>query len=63
MTRFGMGPEEFAEVARLMAAVDHRRAAASPPRSGACAARFREMGYCFKGPEFDPLVQRLHELI
>ena len=24
---------------------------------------FTEMGYCFKGPEFDPLVQRLHELI
>ncbi len=24
---------------------------------------FTEMGYCFKGPEFDPLLQRLHDLI
>ena len=29
----------------------------------ALRGRFTEIGYCFKGPEFDPLVQRLHELI
>jgi hypothetical protein len=23
---------------------------------------FTEMGYCFKGPEFDPLVQRLRDM-
>jgi len=25
--------------------------------------RFIEVGYCFSGSEFDPLVQRLHGLI
>jgi hypothetical protein len=62
MTRFGMGPEQFAEVAQLMAAVilEGRGVAAE-----VCALRapFTEMGYCFKGPEFDPLLQQLHGLI
>ncbi len=62
MTRFGMGPDDFAEVARLMAAVVNDGAAVADEikrlRSG-----FRELGYCFKGPEFDPLLQRLHELV
>ena len=62
MTRFGMGPDDFAEVARLMAAVVNDGAAVADEikrlRSG-----FRELGYCFKGPGFDPLLQRLHELV
>ena len=29
----------------------------------ALRSRFTELGYCFTGPEFDPLVQRLHGLI
>ena len=62
MTRFGMGKGDFAEVARLMAAVINDGAAVAEEvkrlRSG-----FRELGYCFKGPGFDPLVQRLHELV
>ena len=62
MTRFGMGPDDFAEVARLMAAVVNDGAAVADEikrlRSG-----FRELGYCFKGREFDPLLQRLHELV
>jgi hypothetical protein len=29
----------------------------------ALRARFTDLLYCFRGPEFDPLVQRLHELI
>ena len=62
MTRFGMRPEQFAEVAQLMAAVilDGRGVAAEVT---ALRGQFTEIGYCFKGPEFDPLVQRLHELI
>jgi aminomethyltransferase len=62
MTRFGMGPADFAQVAELMAAVilEGRGLAAEVK---ALRGRFTEMGYCFKGPEFDPLVQRLHELI
>jgi aminomethyltransferase len=62
MTRFGMGPAHFAEVAALMAAVilEGRGVAAEVK---ALRRQFTEVGYCFTGPEFDPLVQRLHELI
>ena len=62
MTRFGMGPAEFAQVAQLMAAVVlEGRGVAAEVR--ALREPFTEMGYCFKGPEFEPLLQRLHELI
>ena len=62
MTRFGMGPAEFAQVAQLMAAVIlEGRGVAAEVR--ALRGPFTEMGYCFKGTEFDPLVQRLHDLI
>ncbi len=62
MTRFGMGPAQFAEVASLMAAVVlEGRGVAAEVR--ALREPFTEMGYCFKGPEFEPLVSRLHELI
>ncbi len=62
MTRFGMGPAEFAAVAELMAAVVNdggRVAEAVADLRG----RFTELQYCFKGPEFEPLVQQLHGLI
>jgi aminomethyltransferase len=62
MTRFGMGEEQFARIAELMAAVilDGRGVASEVRelRSG-----FTDVGYCFTGPEFDPLVERLHQLI
>jgi aminomethyltransferase len=62
MTRFGMGPSQFAEIAQLMAAVIlESRGVAADVR--ALRGPFTEMGYCFKGPEFDPLLQRLHDLI
>jgi aminomethyltransferase len=62
MTRFGMGPDQFAEVARLMAAVIRKgRSVASDVR--ALRAQYTDIGYCFKGPEFDPLLQRLRELV
>jgi aminomethyltransferase len=62
MTRFGMGPEQFKQAAALMAAIllEGRGVAAEVRR---LRAPFTEIGYCFAGPEFDPLVQRLHELI
>jgi aminomethyltransferase len=61
MTRFGMGPQDFAEVAALLgAAVGGADVAADVSR---LRERFTEIGYCFRGPEFDPLVRRLHELI
>jgi aminomethyltransferase len=62
MTRFGMRPADFAEVAVLLAASiagrDGTADAVKQLRSG-----FTDLGFCFKGPEFEPLVQRLHELI
>jgi len=62
MTRFGMGPAEFAQVAGLMAAVvNDGRGVADDVRR--LREPFSELGYCFKGAEFGPLVQRLHELI
>ena len=61
MTRFGMGTQDFAEVAALLgAAVGGADVAADVSR---LRERFTEIGYCFTGPEFDPLVRRLHELI
>ena len=62
MTRFGMGPADFAELAELMAAVVSNGAAVRD-KVKALRARFTELGYRFKGPELDPLVQRLHELV
>jgi aminomethyltransferase len=61
MTRFGMGPEDFAEVAALMAAA----IAGTPVAVDATRLRerFTEPGFCFTGPDFDTIVQRLHELI
>jgi aminomethyltransferase len=62
MTRFGMGPLQFAEVAALIAAVvlEGRGVAAEVRR---LREPFTEMQYCFRGPDFDPLMRRLHELI
>ena len=62
MTRFGMEPADFAEVAHLLAAVVSDGATVSADVA-TLRARFTELGYCFEGADFDPLVQRLHELI
>ena len=60
--RFGMEPADFAEVAVLLAAVVNDGAAVSAEVSR-LRSRFTELRYCFEGPDFDPLVQRLHELV
>lgn len=62
MTRFGMGPADFAAVAKLMARVINDGASVVD-QVRELRAGFRELGYCFKGPEFDPLVDRLRELV
>jgi aminomethyltransferase len=62
MTRFGMGPADFAEVAALMAAVVSEGASVASDVAR-LRSRFTELKYCFEGTDFDPLVQRLHELI
>jgi aminomethyltransferase len=62
MTRFGMGPGDFREVAELMAAAILRDTNVAD-EAAALRARFIEIGYCFTGGEFAPLVERLHGLI
>ena len=62
MTRFGMGPAEFAEVAELMAAVVNDGTAVGDEVSR-LRTGFTDLGYCFKGAEFDPLMRRLHDLV
>jgi len=62
MTRFGMGPNDFREVAELMAAAILRGANVAD-EAAALRARFTMIGYCFTGGEFAPLVERLHGLI
>jgi aminomethyltransferase len=62
MTRFGMQPADFAELAQLMADCILRghavRDAVSRLRRG-----FLEMRYCFAGREADTLIQNLQALI
>ncbi len=62
MTRFGMGPADFEELAGLMADCILRGA---PVREDVerLRGRFLEMRYCFSGPEADELLEQLHRLI
>ena len=62
MTRFGMGPDDFREVAELMAAVVLRGANVAD-EAAALRSRFTELGYTFDGDAFAPLVEKLHGLI
>ena len=57
-----MGPADFAAVAALMAAVVNDGARVSD-QVEALRGRFTELRYCFSGPEFEPLMKRLHELL
>ncbi len=62
MTRFGMLPADFAELAQLMAAVilkdKNVKKAVMDLRQ-----RFLEMKYCFGGDEFEDILQKLHQTI
>ncbi len=62
MTRFGFGPDEWRRAAELLAAVVLRGEAVHD-EVHRLRAPFTELGYCFSGPEFEPLLRRLHELI
>jgi len=58
MTRFGMGADEFGELARLMRAVIVDDADAGD-EVAALRAGFTEMRYCFDGEEFAAALARL----
>ncbi len=62
MTRFGMQPADFAELAQLMADCILKGA---PVKDAAIRLRrrFLEMRYCFTGGEADEMMAKLHALI
>jgi aminomethyltransferase len=62
MTRFGMQPEDFAELADLVrdVVVDD---ATVQPRVEQFRERFLEMQYCFSESEFEAQMARLHALV
>jgi aminomethyltransferase len=62
MTRFGMGPEDFAELAELIHdAIVHQSTV--KPRVAELRKRFLEMKYCFTADEFEERLQTLHHLV
>lgn len=58
MTRFGFGPEQFDQLAVLMADCILRNKDVSEDVSR-LRAGFTQMGYCFSGPEFDAALESL----
>ena len=62
MTRFGMQPEDFAELAELIRDVIADDATVQP-RVAQFRERFLEMQFCFSESEFEAQMARLHELV
>jgi aminomethyltransferase len=62
MTRFGMGPGEFRELAELVAAVITENAAVKE-QARAMRRRFLEMRYCFREEDYPDVAARLRELL
>ena len=62
MTRFGMGPEDFAELAELIRDVIVDDATVKP-KVAELRKRFLDMRYCFNEDEFAERLQELHRLV
>jgi aminomethyltransferase len=62
MTRFGMGAEDFAELAELIRDVIVDQATVTP-RVSHFRQRFLEMQYCFSENEFEARLGELHTLV
>jgi len=62
MTRFGMQPADFAELASLMADCILKGNSVKDAAIG-LRRRFLEMQFCFSGSETNELIQKLHALI
>jgi aminomethyltransferase len=62
MTRFGMTADDFQQLAEFIADIilAHKKV---KPEVSAFRQRFLDMKYCFKGAEFDDLMQTLHQAI
>jgi aminomethyltransferase len=62
MTRFGMTEDNFQQLAQFIADIILRNKKVKPEVS-VFRQRFLDMKYCFKGAEFDDLMQTLHQSI
>jgi aminomethyltransferase len=62
MTRFGMGPADFRELAVLISdAITKNATVIDQVRR--LRARFRDLQFCFKGEEYEDVLHRMHDLI
>ena len=62
MTRFGMIETDFGELAQLMSdVIRNRKTVKEEVRR--FRQRFLDMRYCFRGEEFDGLIEKLHQLV
>jgi len=62
MTRFGMEPADFQALAQLMHDVIADNVVVKEPVKK-LRQNFRELRFCFKGDEYNDLIQELHQLI
>jgi aminomethyltransferase len=62
MTRFGMGPGDFGELAELIRDVITGQITVKP-RVAEFRKRFSEMRYCFSGDEFSDRLEILHKFV
>jgi aminomethyltransferase len=62
MTRFGMGPEDFAELAELVRDVIVDQATVQP-RISQLRGRFLNMQYCFSESQYEARLGELHQLV
>jgi aminomethyltransferase len=62
MTRFGMGPGDFGELAELIRDVITGQITVKP-RVAEFRKRFAEMRYCFSGDEFSDRLETLHKFV
>jgi aminomethyltransferase len=62
MTRFGMREDDFRNLAVLIhAVVNNNKNVVDEVK--ALRERFRELQFCFRGAEYDDVVQKLHDLL
>jgi aminomethyltransferase len=62
MTRFGMGKDEFGILASLIHDVVVNNATVIDA-VGDLRKPFRQLQFCFRGPEYEPLLEQLHQLL
>jgi len=62
MTRFGMGEDDFRALASLLAEVVLRGTEVGEQVKG-LRRGFQELRFCFRGGEYDDLLEKLHALL